>query len=112
MEIFGKHIFGETLEYFIELSRDEKAQWIKKRTSQQNDDQINEFLDNFKPIKNNGSNCLDCGKLDNKIHNPNGGNISKGNEQEVATVDKPINDAEPRIGNSAKRPKKVKGAKN
>ena len=87
MEIFGKHIFGETLDYFVGLSRDEKIEWIKKRTSQQNDDQINEFLDNFKPIKSDGGNCLDCGKLDNKIHNPNGGNISKGNEQEVATVD-------------------------
>lgn len=87
MEIFGKHIFGETLDFFIELSREQKIEWIKKRTSQQSDEQISEFLNNFKPIKSDGKACLDCGKLDNKIHNPNDRNISKGNEQEVTAVD-------------------------
>lgn len=102
MEIFGKHLFGEDAEAFINLPIMEQVSWIKKRTKQQNDNIIDEFLSN---IKNNDSKeCLNCGQNDN--------NISKGVQQPIEEINV-TNVTEISSGTNTKRRgnnKKPKGA--
>lgn len=96
MEIFGKHIFGTDATDFTNLPILEQVEWIKKRTSQKNDDIINEFLANIPA--NNNKNCLNCG------------NISETIPTEVATDTKQIDNGAPGKRNSTKRQRNVKGA--
>lgn len=109
MEIFGKHIFSTDADWFLNLSKEEKKQWILNRTTQTNETLIDEFLDNLKPSTD--ENCLTCGTLNNIIHNPNDSNISKGNDEPIEAVDKPIDNSELSSGNSVKRPKNTKRRK-
>ena len=68
MEIFGKHIFGSCAKEWVELPINEKVNWIKKHTKQQNDDAINDFLVNINTEAD--SNCLDC-RTSKTINNAN-----------------------------------------
>lgn len=92
MEIFGKHLFGEDADAFINLPIMEQVAWIKKRTKQQNDNIIDEFLSN---IKNNDSKeCLNCGQ--------NGNNISERISEPIKEINV-TNFTEVSSGVSAKR---------
>ena len=59
MEIFGKQIFGSDKEQWLELPIEEKVEWIRKYTNQDNDAIIEEFVNNPKISKDKI--CLTCG---------------------------------------------------
>lgn len=101
MEIFGKHLFGACAQEFIDLPIIEQVQWIKKRTSQTNDDLIDDFLSNLKGQED--KQCINCG---------NNGNITNRIPEEATTVTEVANDSVHSGRNSTKRPKAVKTAKN
>ena len=98
MEIFNKQLFGSCAKEFLELPVMEQVDWIKKRTNQQNDDVINEFLSTLKGQED--KQCLNCGK--------------DGNQRK--TVSEPIiEDVKPKLvkrfskRNNTERPSKTKG---
>ena len=57
MDIFGKHIFGEDAQTFINLCFEDQVKWIEKYTTQRNPELIKELLDNLSIGKEE---CLDC----------------------------------------------------
>ncbi len=111
MKIFNVDIFSTDAEWFINQSREVKKQWILDNTNQKNDYLIEEFLNSNTIVKT--ENCINCGTLDDKIINPfTDGNKRKTIPTEVATDTKQINDGAVSKGNSTKRPREVKRAKN
>jgi hypothetical protein len=101
MEIFGKHIFGSCAEAWLKLCKEQKRDWILKRTNQKDETLITEFINN--PQISKECKCLDCGK--NKVNEPNG--ISK----EVATTTESIETGADSVGDSVKRQPKSKRRK-
>jgi hypothetical protein len=97
MTIFNVQLFGSDADWFCSLTASEQVSWIRSNTNQMNDDLINEFLSNS--LHNRHDYCFTC--RDNKknisiakiVEN---GNISEGNEQEVATVVEPTISKKPR----------------
>lgn len=75
LEIFNIIIGGETLDKFLALDTEQKKEFIKKHTNQQNDKVIDDFLSRpFKGVQP----CVNCGELNNKIENPfKNGDISE-----------------------------------
>lgn len=63
MRIFNVILNGKDAEDFCNQTRGFKIKWIKKNTSQQNDEIIANFLDN--PIKMDDTGC-GCGKKQQK----------------------------------------------
>lgn len=59
MEIFGKQIFGSDKEQWLALPIEEKVEWIRKYTNQQDDALIEQFVNNPKVSKDRI--CLTCG---------------------------------------------------
>jgi len=104
LDIFGKLIFGECAEAWLNLCKEQKREWILKHTNQTNKEAINEFINN--PNISKDCKCLDCGK-----HKENG-NISKGVSKEVATVVEQSYDTTNGVGDSPKRPRATKRTKN
>jgi len=92
MEIFGKHLFGEDADAFINLPIMEQVSWIKKRTKQQNDNIIDEFLSNIK--NNDNKECLNCGQ--------NGDNKRERVQEPIEQINV-TNDTKVSSGTSAKR---------
>jgi len=103
MEIFGKHIFGKDAEAWLKLCKEQKKEWILKRTKQTNEALITEFINN--PNISKECKCLDCGKA-NKNES-----VSVGVSKEVATVTEPIEVGADSIGDSVKRQPKSKRRK-
>jgi hypothetical protein len=101
MEIFGKHIFGSDAEIWLKLCKEEKKQWILKRTNQKDENLIDEFINN--PNITKECKCLNCGK---------NGNISKTIPTEITTDTQSIDNAELSKGDNTKRPRTTKRAKN
>lgn len=69
MEIFNKSLFGDDAIEFCKLPKEQKENWIRKYTNQQNDEIIEEFLNN--PLKDGDCGCGCGGKKSTD------GNISK-----------------------------------
>lgn len=105
MEIFGKYIFGSDAEQWVKLSINEKVNWIKKHTKQQNDDIINDFLVNINTSPDN--NCLDCGTQ--KINK--NANISSGIPETTTDSPETPEVAGDSIGTDTKRRAKRKTTK-
>lgn len=63
MEIFNKQIFGEDKEQWLKQTVEEKVEWIRKYTNQQDDAIIEEFVNNPKVSKDKI--CLTCGDKTN-----------------------------------------------
>lgn len=63
MEIFNVEIFGEDKEQWLKQSPEEKVEWIRKYTNQQDDAIIEEFVNNPKISKDKI--CLTCGDKTN-----------------------------------------------
>lgn len=92
MTIFNIELFGADADWFCNLTKSEQFAWIKANTNQVNDDLINDFLST--PLKNKKEYCFTC--RDNKQRVSiakivEDGNISKGNEPEVAPTSKRSN---------------------
>jgi hypothetical protein len=60
MNIFDKHIFGDDAKQWMELSVEDKVEWIRKYTNQQDDAIIEEFINN--PNISKDKICLTCGE--------------------------------------------------
>jgi len=60
MNIFDKHIFGDDAKQWMELSVEDKVDWIRKYTNQQDDAIIEEFINN--PNISKDKICLTCGE--------------------------------------------------
>lgn len=101
MEIFGKHLFGACAQEFIDLPIMEQVQWIKKRTSQTNDDLIDDFLSNLKDQED--KQCINCG---------NNGNITNRIPKEATATIETASNSVDNGRNSTKRPKATKRGKN
>jgi len=93
LPIFNVFINGDDIDYFCALSREEQFNWILKNTNQRNETLINEFLDS--PIITQNVDCVGCGKLNNKIENPNNGehNQPSGVAETVTVDSETINDS-------------------
>jgi len=63
MEIFNVQIFGEDKEQWLAMPIEDKVQWIRKYTNQQDDAIIEEFVNNPKVSKDKI--CLTCGDKTN-----------------------------------------------
>lgn len=63
MEIFNVQIFGEDKDQWLTLSIEEKVEWIRKYTNQQDDAIIEEFVNN--PTISKDKICLTCGDKTN-----------------------------------------------
>jgi len=59
MNIFDKHIFGDDANQWLALSVEDKVEWIRKYTNQQDDAIIEEFINN--PNISKDKICLTCG---------------------------------------------------
>jgi hypothetical protein len=59
MEIFNVQIFGSDKEQWLSMSVEDKVEWIRKYTNQQEDAIIEEFINNPKISKDKI--CLTCG---------------------------------------------------
>lgn len=59
MVIFNVQIFGIDKEDWLKQSVEDKVEWIRKYTNQQNDEVIEEFINNPKISKDKI--CLTCG---------------------------------------------------
>lgn len=59
MQIFNVQIFGSDKEQWLSQTVEEKVEWIRKYTNQQNDAIIEEFVNNPKISKDRI--CLTCG---------------------------------------------------
>ena len=75
MDIFNVQIFGSDKEDWLKQSVEDKVEWIRKYTNQQNDEVIQEFINNPKISKDKI--CLTCG-------------ADKFKEKEVVSVKKGI----------------------
>jgi len=104
LDIFGKLIFGSDADEWLKLCKEQKREWILKRTNQTNEEAINEFINN--PNISKDCKCLDCGK-----HKENG-SIGKRVSEEVATVVEQSDDTTNGVGDSSKRPRATKRTKN
>lgn len=92
LPIFNVFINGDDIDYFCALSREEQFEWILKNTNQKNETLINEFLGS--PIITENVNCIGCGKLNNKIENPNEQhNQPSGISETVAVDSETVNDS-------------------
>lgn len=67
MEIFNKQIFGEDKEQWLKQTVEEKVEWIRNYTNQQDDAIIEEFVNNPKVSKDKI--CLTCGDKTNYAKN-------------------------------------------
>jgi len=88
MKIFNVEINGKDAEWFCNLSKEEKYDWILKNTNQSNDILINEFL-NRTLDPNKKEHCIGCRDKKEKISISKiveNANISTGNEQTIETV--------------------------
>jgi hypothetical protein len=105
MKIFNVEINGKDAEWFCNLPKEEKYDWILKNTNQTNDILINEFL-NRTLNPNKKEYCVECRGNKQRVSIAKiveNGNISKGNEQEVTAVVEPTNfNANRRKGNKKK----------
>ena len=59
MDIFNVFFFGSDKEDWLKQSAEDKVEWIRKYTNQQNDEVIEEFINNPKISKDKI--CLTCG---------------------------------------------------
>ena len=59
MKIFDKQIFGDDKEQWLKQTVEQKVEWIRKYTNQQDDAIIEEFVNNPKISKDKI--CLTCG---------------------------------------------------
>jgi hypothetical protein len=67
MKIFNLEINGADIEWFFNLSKQGKFDWIKKETNQKNDVLINEFLD--KPLNTTKNDyCVPCRENKQKVN--------------------------------------------
>lgn len=109
LEIFNIIIGGETLDKFLALDTEQKKEFIKKHTNQQNDKVIDDFLSRpFKGVKP----CVNCGELNNKIENPfKNGDISERVPTETVESEQPNMDGADGGADSNERPKKSKRRK-
>ena len=85
MTIFNIELFGSDADWFCNLTVSEQATWIKANTNQVNDDLISEFLKT--PLNSKKEYCIPCRDKKQKLSIAKiveDGNISKGNEQEIA----------------------------
>lgn len=97
MKIFNVEINGKDAEWFCNLTKEEKYDWILKNTNQSNDILINEFL-NRTLDPNKKEYCVECRGNKQKISIAKiveNGNISKGNEQEVTAIVEPTASKKP-----------------
>lgn len=104
LDVFGKLLFGTCAIEWLSLCKEQKKEWILKRTKQTDIEAIMAFINN--PNISKECKCLDCGKTKKNGNNTNG--IS----EEVATVIEPTKDSVDNGGNSVERPKTVKKRKN
>jgi len=89
MTIFNIELFGSDADWFCNLTVSEQVTWIKSNTNQVNDDLISEFLKT--PLNSKKEYCIPCRDKKQKLSIAKiveDGNISKGNEQEVAEVNR------------------------
>lgn len=63
MEIFNVQIFGSDKDYWLAMPVEDKVEWIRKYTNQQDDAAIEQFLSNPKVSKDKI--CLTCGDKTN-----------------------------------------------
>jgi hypothetical protein len=98
MKIFNVEINGKDAEWFCNLPKEEKYDWILKNTNQSNDILINEFL-NRTLNPNKKEYCVECRGNKQKVSIAKiveNGNISSGNEQTIETVIEPTASKKPR----------------
>lgn len=102
MTIFNIELFGSDADWFCSLTVSEQANWIKANTNQVNDDLINEFLKI--PLNSKKEYCIPCRDKKQKLSIAKiveDGNISKGNEQEVAPISERKNTKNSRRGRNS-----------
>ena len=88
MKIFNVEINGIDAEWFCNLTKEQKYDWILNNTNQSNDILINEFL-NRTLDPNKKEYCVGCREKKQKVSIAKiveNGNISSGNEQTIETV--------------------------
>ena len=88
MRIFNVEIIGIDAEWFCNLTKEQKYDWILNNTNQSNDILINEFL-NRTLDPNKKEYCVECRGKKQKVSIAKiveNGNISSGNEQTIETV--------------------------
>ena len=91
MKIFNVEINGIDAEWFCNLTKEQKYDWILNNTNQSNDILINEFL-NRTLDPNKKEYCVGCREKKQKVSIAKiveNGNISERNEQEVTAVVEP-----------------------
>jgi hypothetical protein len=89
MTIFNIELFGSDADWFCTLSKAEQFSWVKSNTNQNDDAIINEFLATCSNRKDEY--CIPCRNNKQKVSIAKiveDGNISKGNEPEVARIDR------------------------
>ncbi|CAB4136362.1 hypothetical protein UFOVP299_62 [uncultured Caudovirales phage] len=92
MKIFNVEINGKDAEWFCNLTKEQKYNWILNNTNQSNENVINEFL-NKTLDPNKKEYCVECRGKKQKVSIAKiveDGNISSGNEQTIEAVIEPI----------------------
>jgi hypothetical protein len=98
MRIFNVEINGKDAEWFCNLAKEQKYDWILKNTNQTNENVINQFLSKTLD-PNKKEYCVECRGNKQKVSIAKiveNGNISKGNEQEVTAIVEPTAFKKPR----------------
>lgn len=88
MKIFNVEINGIDAEWFCNLTKEQKYDWILNNTNQSNDILINEFLSRTLD-PNKKEYCVECRGKKQKVSIAKiveNANISSGNEQTIETV--------------------------
>ena len=102
MTIFNIELFGSDADWFCNLTVSEQATWIKANTNQVNDALISEFLKT--PLNSKKEYCIPCRDKKQKLSIAKiveDGNISKGNEQEIAPTSERKNTKNSRRGRNS-----------
>lgn len=97
MEIFGKHIFGNDAQEFLNLCFEDQVKWIEKNTKQRDKEQIKQLLSTLVVGKEE---CLDCKQKRESY----GGNISETVSTAVADGNEQGGTRKDNAGDSTKRP--------
>lgn len=92
MRIFNVEINGKDAEWFCNLTKEQKYDWILKNTNQSNENLITEFLKRTLD-PNKKEYCVECRGKKQKVSIAKiveNANISSGDEQTIETVIEPI----------------------
>ena len=91
MQIFNVQIFGEDKEQWLKQTVEEKVEWIRKYTNQQDDAIIEEFVNNPKVSKDRI--CLTCSTSKHE----------EKNIKEIEVVSETVSEEQPKVKRTRKK---------